>query len=129
MHKKGTEIGVGQASIIYYRYMNVDYLPSMFLNAFLVMSKRPRAIGKIDTLIYPLDKSCWYLMVSSIFAIFIALILIQKSWIIASGERPTNTWIFQGTVLYMDKVKDNWQRWYFWEMLSYRLRPSSNSSS
>ena len=98
MHKKETEIGVGQASILHYRYKNVDYLPAMFLNVFLVQSKRPEAIGKIDTLIYPLDESCWYLMVSSIFAIFITLILIQKCWIIASGERPTNTWIFQGII-------------------------------
>ena len=96
MYKKETEIGVGQASIVSHRYKKVDYLPSMFLNEFLVQSKKPDPIGKIDTLIYPLNKFCWYFMISSIITIFMTLIFIQKWWMIASGERPSNSWIFQG---------------------------------
>ena len=76
--------------------MIVDYLPSMYLYSFLVQSKRPEAIGSYDTLIYPLDKYCWYLVISSILAVFITLIFIQICWMFSSGERPSSTWIFQG---------------------------------
>ena len=96
VHKKKTELGIGQTSIVPHRYKLIDYLPSMFFYKFLVQSKKPEAVSSLATLIYPFDKYCWYLLIASILATFIALLSIQKCWMVASGERPSNIWIFEG---------------------------------
>ena len=71
----------------------------MFQYRFLVQSKKPEAINRFDTLFYPLDKYVWFFIVSSVLAVFITLIVIQKCWMLASGENPVNGWIFQGKKL------------------------------
>ena len=125
VHKKKTELGIGQTSIVPHRYKLIDYLPSMFFYKFLVQSKKPEAVSSLATLIYPFDKYCWYLLIASILATFIALLSIQKCWMVASGERPSNIWIFEG----------HWKFQYFcisWDSSKhnylFRFCPCSNSS-
>ena len=96
MHKKITELGIGQTSIIPNRYKLIEYLPSMFVFKFLVQSKKPQAISPFDTLIGPYDKFCWYFIMASMISIFIALIIIQKSWMIANGEVSSSFWVYEG---------------------------------
>ena len=96
MQKKITELGIGQTSIVPGRYKKIDYLPAMFLYKFLVQSKKPQAFTAFNTLIYPFDNYSWYFIIASILAVFLTLITIQKCWIIASGERSSDTWIAEG---------------------------------
>ena len=90
------ELGVGQTSILHWRYTLVDFLPPMFIYHFRVTSKKPQPILAWDTLIYPFDQYMWYFIAASILAVVIALILIQNVWTFASGEQPPNGWVFQG---------------------------------
>ena len=123
VHNKETELGIGQTSILLHRYASIDYLPSMFLYRFLVQSKKPEAINRFDTLVYPLDKYVWCCLALSVLAVFITLIFIQKCWILASGENPKNGWIFQG--------KNKMPFYYVGRFLKthspHRLYPFSNS--
>ena len=49
-----------------------------------------------DALVYPCDKYVWYATFSMALAMFFALVVIQKTWLHATGEKQPNGWIFQG---------------------------------
>ena len=99
MNKKISEIGIGQNVITPYRYKFVEYLPWMFVFEFIVESKKPEAVNSYDALVYPFDVYIWGFTWSAILATFCALVIIQKSWIHASGHAPPGGWIFQGDII------------------------------
>ena len=71
----------------------------MYTYFFEVQSQKPREIISIDALIYPLDQYCWYFTLSSSAAILILLIIIQKCWDHANGQKSPEGWLFQGILL------------------------------
>ena len=95
---KQSEIGIGQATIVPYRYKMIEYLPWMYLYNFEVESQRPFPITTYDTLTYPFDSWTWGFLVGFSAFVFIFLVFIQKLWIHTTGERPPNGWIFQGNL-------------------------------
>ena len=89
-------MGIGQPALLHWRYSLVEYMPAMFVYDYVVQSKKPEAIASKNTLFYPFNKIVWYLVASSVFSVFLTLVLIQKCWMMASGEKPPSVWIYQG---------------------------------
>ena len=56
----------------------------------------PQQIISYEALVYPLDNYSWYFTLFSSTAVLFTLILIQKCWDNASGQKPPNGWLFQG---------------------------------
>ena len=79
-----------------YRYELIEYVPHMFTYIYEVQGFRPKPIVSFDALIYPLGGLGWIFTVSSMISSLLVLIIIQKLWAHASGDKPPNGWIFQG---------------------------------
>ena len=98
-YTKRSEISIGQTVITPGRYELVEYLPWMYTFEFIVQSKRPEAIGvSYRALILPFDKYIWYFIGTSMLAVFLVLITIQKCWVHASRKSPPTGWVFQGDI-------------------------------
>ena len=95
---KQSEIGIGQATIVPYRYKIIEYLPWMYLYNFEVESQKPFPIVTYDTLTYPFDNWTWGLLAGFSTFVFLFLVFIQKLWIYTTGEKPPNGWMFQGNI-------------------------------
>ena len=98
--EKDSEIGIGQTSIVIYRYELIEYLPWIYGYRFVVLSKKPEAAVTFDTLTNPFDKYLWYFTSSFSIAVFACLTLIQKCWNYASGQKTQHGWIFEGKILF-----------------------------
>ena len=98
VHYKMAEIGLGQATIVPYRYGLIDYLPWIYAYGFEVQSRRPEQILSFDQLTVPFGKYVWICTASFTIAVFLTLVLIQKCWTYASGEKPAGGWLFQGKI-------------------------------
>ena len=68
----------------------------MYTYDFLIQSERQAEMTSFDALVYPCDKYVWYATFSMALAMFFALVVIQKTWLHATGEKQPNGWIFQG---------------------------------
>ena len=104
VNHKDCEIGLGQHSMATYRYELIEYLPQMFTYGFIVMSQKPESITSFDALVFPLDSYTWYFTFISSMGILILLVIIQKCWIQASGQKPSNGWLFQGDMSYLSAI-------------------------
>ena len=98
VHTKQSEIGIGQATIVPYRYQLVEYLPWQFLYNFEVQSQKPQQITTYDALTIPFDNITWCLLLGFSVFVFAFLIFIQKLWIRTTGEVPPTGWMFQGNI-------------------------------
>ena len=96
VHTKQSEIGIGQATIVPYRYKLVEYLPWQFQWHFVVQSQKPFEIVTFNSLLRPFDNITWGLLLGFSVFVFCFLVFIQKLWIHTTGEKPPNGWIFQG---------------------------------
>ena len=101
VNHKECEIGMGQHSMVPYRYELIEYLPQMFTYEFTVMSQKPKPIISFDALVFPFDSYIWYFTLISSMGILIVLTIIQKCWIHASGQKPSNGWLFQGELSFL----------------------------
>ena len=79
-----------------FRYERIEYVPHMFTWYFNVQSYRPKPIVSLDALIYPLDGFGWIFTFSSMISVLLILIIMQKLWPHASGQKPSSGWLFQG---------------------------------
>ena len=95
---KQSEIGIGQTTIVPYRYNLIEYLPWMYLYKFEVQSQKPQQVTTFDALTIPFDSITWGLLFGFSFFIFCFLVFIQKLWSHETGEKPPNGWLFQGNI-------------------------------
>ena len=116
---KQSEIGIGQATIVPYRYKIIEYLPWMYLYNFEVESQRPFPITTYDTLTYPFDNWTWGLLSGFSAFVFLFLVFIQKLWMQTTGEKPPNGWLFQGNIILPCQPL----RRFSFRFCSYRFRP------
>ena len=100
VHTKQSEIGIGQATIVPYRYKLIEYLPWQYLYNFEVQSQKPYQIVTYDALTIPFDNITWGLLFGLSIFVFLFLVFIQKLWIWTTGETPPNAWMFQGNILW-----------------------------
>ena len=98
VHTKQSEIGIGQATIVPYRYNLIEYLPWMYLYNFEVQSQKPQQVVTYDALTIPFDNITWGLLFGFSVFVFSFLVFIQKLWIHETGEKPPNGWMFQGNI-------------------------------
>ena len=98
VHYKMAEIGLGQATIVPYRYGLIDYLPWTYAFGFEVQSRRHEAVVSFDALTFPFGKYVWVCTISFTIAVFTCLVFIQQCWTYASGEKPKGGWMFQGKI-------------------------------
>ena len=103
---KDSEIGIGQTSLVIYRYELIEYLPWIYGYTFVVLSKKPEATVSFDTLTNAFDKYLWCFTFSFSIAVFAFLTLIQKCWIYASGKKTQHGWIFEGKIIFHLPLKD-----------------------
>ena len=100
--KKVCEIGIAPVTMFPHRYKIIDYLPHLYVYNYLVQSQKPQPITSIDALYYPLDQYTWYFTLSSSAAVLILLVIIQKCWDHANGQKSPEGWLFQGILLVQD---------------------------
>ena len=81
-------MGIGQISIVYYRYTHVDYLPRMFGYEVPFMSAAPKEVISYATIFLPFDKWVWTFSVVSMVASAVAILQINKLY-------GGNTYIFE----------------------------------
>ena len=98
MNQKDCELGIGQHSMAPYRYKFIEYLPHMFTYQFIVQSQKPEQIISFEALLLPLDNYTWCSTLISSLLVLVLLVIIQKCWTLASGQKPPNGWLFQGDV-------------------------------
>ena len=84
------------------RYKIIDYLPSLFVYDYLVISQKPQQIISLDALYYPVDKYTWCFTITSAIAVLLLLVMIQKCWNYASRQNPLEGWLFQGILSIID---------------------------
>ena len=68
----------------------------MLVYVYDVQQQKPQQIISYEALVYPLDNYSWYFTLFSSTAVLFTLILIQKCWENASGQKPPSGWFFQG---------------------------------
>ena len=96
VHTKQSEIGIGQATIVPYRYKLIEYLPWQYLYNFEIQGQKPYPIVSYDALTTPFDNITWGLLFGLSLFVFAFLVFIQKLWIRTTGEVPPAAWMFQG---------------------------------
>ena len=96
VHTKQSEIGIGQATIVPYRYKLIEYLPWQYLYNFEIQGQKPYPIVSYDALTTPFDNITWGLLFGLSLFVFGFLVFIQKLWIRTTGEVPPAAWMFQG---------------------------------
>ena len=96
VNSKVCEFGLGPVTMFLNRYKIIDYLPSLFVYDYLVISQKQQQIISLDALYYPVDKYIWCFTISSAIAILLLLAVIQKCWNYASGQNTQSGWLFQG---------------------------------
>ena len=86
MATKQSDIGIGQASMMAYRYQVVDFLPYMFSYEFLIMTGKPIQTPAYETLIHPFDRYIWIFIFAFILFVSCALTAIEKVWLLGPGR-------------------------------------------
>ena len=99
MSKKKSEIGIGQTSMVSYRYNLVDYLHWMYVYEFLISTIKPKEVSSLWTLLYPFDFYVWIFTIASVTAVLIFLIIAQNFWQSSSSLIESNrATMFQGNL-------------------------------
>ena len=75
---KQCELGIGQIYYESYRFKLVDYLPSMYRSAELLLSQKPKEVISYDTIVIPFDKYLWFFMLGCMCAQFLVLVKMQQ---------------------------------------------------
>ena len=92
-------MGIGQPSLIDYRYRIVDYLPVMYMYEYVMVSKKPKEIATYDTNTYSFDSYSWLFIICSVFAVFLTLILAQNLWSVMQSSSNPDDYIYEGYLL------------------------------
>ena len=100
MSTKQSELGIGQANLADYRYKVVDFLPSMYMHEYIMLSKKPDPIASYDTIVYPFDVYIWIFITVSMMSQFLALFFLQNIWSYSSEESNPKGHIFEGSFSY-----------------------------
>ena len=97
MSQKKSEIGIGQTSMVSYRYSLVDYLHWMYVYEFLISTIKPKEVSSLETLLYPFDFYVWIFTIASVIAVLMFLIIAQNLWqSTASLIESNSATMFQG---------------------------------
>ena len=74
-------MGIGQPIYADYRYRVVDYLSPMYMNEYVMASKKPTEIATYDTILYPTlypkAQKCKFFITVVIFILFISLLYVE----------------------------------------------------
>ena len=97
MSQKKSEMGIGQTSMVSYRYSLVDYLHWMYVYEFLISTIKPKEVSSLETLLYPFDFYVWIFTIASVIAVLMFLIIAQNLWQSTSSSIESNSaTMFQG---------------------------------
>ena len=97
MSQKKSELGIGQPSMVSYRYSLVDYLHWMYVYEFLISTIKPKEVSSLETLLYPFDFYVWIFTIASVIAVLMFLIIAQNLWQSSSSLIESNSaTMFQG---------------------------------
>ena len=89
-------MGIGQPIYADYRYGVVDYLSPMYMNEYVMASKKPSEIATYDTIVYPFDSYCWLFTICSILAEFLLLVFAQNLWCSMNDKNYQDDHIYEG---------------------------------
>ena len=93
---KHCELGIGQIYYESYRFKLVDYLPSMYRSAELLLSQKPKEVISYDTIVIPFDKYLWFFMLGCMCAQFLVLVKMQQLYSSVTGKAFLKNFIYEG---------------------------------
>ncbi len=89
-------MGMGQLSMMHYRFQQIDYLSYMYQYQFLMASAQPKPIASYETLFYPFDWWTWLFCFVATMLNVVALIIIEISWRLATKTKASNDAGYEG---------------------------------
>ena len=95
MSTKQSEFGIGQTSIVRYKYLMVDFLPYMFCYEIVIVGANPSEKFLLMTLFAPFDLHTWIFTFGLTIAAFLVLVSIQKLGSDFSNDESHTDYIFQ----------------------------------
>ena len=107
---KQSELGIGQTSLLNYRFQVVDFLPAMYVYEFRFFSKRPKEITKYDTIVIPFDKYVWCFTFGCIITQFLRLVAMQNLWSYVTGTCNPPDFIFEGRIHNLDTFSNHMEK-------------------
>ena len=75
---------------------DLEYLPWMYSVQNIFITPKERPVASYLTLLKPLTLAVWAWTLGSLLTVFIALVIMQKLWCLASGEPDPEDFLYKG---------------------------------